>query len=261
VDGKHHLSVCVAFRIRGTFPLLRDIFGGAFTSFIPTLFIPTLRWETSLCHAGRMQWWEELGRLDPQIVEIIRQRAVARSYSRRTVLFREGDHPDGAYFIEDGRVLIESTTVEGAPVGLNVAGPGEIVGAQSLLRDAAQRSASVTVLRDLRVLLLRPTEFERLRQEHPMIDRFFITVLDQRLRQMSDRLAEAVHSSADERVRLRLRELCEAYDGTIQMSQESLASLCGTTRPTVNRVLRGMEEDGVLKLYRSRVQILEVANI
>lgn len=208
-----------------------------------------------------MYWWDELGKLDPQIVDVIRQRAVTRSYPRRSVLFREGDHPDGAYFIEDGRVLIESTTVEGAPVGLNVSGPGQIVGAQSLLRDSAQRSASVTVLRDLRVLLLRPTEFERVRQEFPIIDRFFMLVLDQRLRQMSERLAEAVHASADERVRLRLRELCEAYDGTIQMSQESLASLCGTTRPTVNRVLRGMEDEGVLKLYRSRVQILEASAI
>lgn len=208
-----------------------------------------------------MQWRESLRGLDPRLIEIIQDRAVARSYPRRAVLFREGDHPDGAYFIEDGRVLIESSTVEGAAVGLNVAGAGEVVGAQSLLRDNALRSATVSALRDLQVLLLRPTEFERLRTEFPIIDRFFMLVLDERLRQMSDRLAEAVHASADERVRLRLRELAEAYDGTIQMSQETLASLCGTTRPTVNRVLRGMEDEGVLKLFRSRVQILEPAEI
>lgn len=208
-----------------------------------------------------MHWREAMGALDPRLVDVIQQRAVARSYPRRSVLFREGDHPDGVYFIEEGRILVESTTVEGAPVGLNVAGPGDVLGAQSLLRESATRSATVIALSDLRVLLIRPTEFERLRTEHPIIDRFFMLVLDERLRQMSDRLAEAVHASADQRVRLRLRELTDAYDGTIQMSQEALASLCGTTRPTVNRVLRGMEDAGVLKLYRSRVQVLDANRI
>ncbi|MCY7374124.1 MAG: helix-turn-helix domain-containing protein [Spirochaetaceae bacterium] len=43
------------------------------------------------------------------------------------------------------------------------------------------------------------------------------------------------------------------------MTQEDLATMAGTSRPTVNRVLRGMEDAGVLRLGRGRIEVLDVA--
>lgn len=199
-----------------------------------------------------------MAEIDPRIVDAIDERGVKRHYDRRAVVFREGDPPDGMYLLEAGRMLIESTTVEGAPVGLSVISPGEIYGAQSLLRPGSARNATVFALRESHVLLIRPREFETLRNEFPVIDRFFMLVLDDRLRLMSERLAEAVHATAEERVHRRLVELGDAFEGRIQMSQERLASLAGTTRPTVNRVLRGLEDRGILTLGRATITVHEV---
>lgn len=183
-------------------------------------------------------------------------RTVERSYSADMVLCREGDAPDGMYLLEKGRVLVQSLTIDGAAVGLSVVDQGDVVGEQALLAQTA-RSATVIAVMPTTVRLLRPTQFRELRVERPEIDQFLVHVLDARLREMSKRLAEAVHSTAEERVCRRVLALGSAFDGTIRLSQATLASLAGTTRPTVNRVLQDLVRDGAVRLRRARIEVID----
>ena len=140
-----------------------------------------------------MHWRQRLEDVHPRLVEAVLARTVERSYSADMILCREGDAPDGMYLLEQGRVLVQSLTVDGAAVGLNVVDEGDVVGEQALLAQTA-RSATVVAVRPTMVRLLRPTQFRELRAERPEIDQFLVQVLDARLREMSNRLAEAVHS-------------------------------------------------------------------
>ncbi|MDC0349611.1 Crp/Fnr family transcriptional regulator [bacterium] len=193
--------------------------------------------------------------MHPRLVEAVLARTVERSYSADMVLCHEGDAPDGMYLLEQGRVLVQSLTVDGAAVGLSVVDEGDVVGEQALLAQTA-RSATVTAVRPTIVRLLRPTQFRELRAERPEIDQFLVQVLDARLREMSRRLAEAVHSSAEERVCRRVLAFGSAFDGTIRLSQATLASLAGTTRPTVNRVLQDLVRDETVRLRRARIEVV-----
>jgi len=202
-----------------------------------------------------MHWRQRLDGLHPRLVEAVLARTVERTYSADMVLCREGDPPDGMYLLDQGRVLVQSLTVDGAAVGLNVVDEGDVVGEQALLADAA-RSATVVAVRPTTIRLLRPTQFRELRHERPEIDQFLVQVLDARLREMSKRLAEAVHSTAEERVCRRVLALSTAFDGSIRLSQATLASLAGTTRPTVNRVLQDLVRIDAVRLRRARIEVL-----
>ena len=202
-----------------------------------------------------MHWRQRLEDVHPRLVGAVLARTVERSYSADMVLCREGDAPDGMYLLEQGRVLVQSLTIDGAAVGLSVVDEGDVVGEQALLAQTA-RSATVTAVRPTIVRLLRPTQFRELRAERPEIDQFLVQVLDARLREMSRRLAEAVHSSAEERVCRRVLAFGSAFDGTIRLSQASLASLAGTTRPTVNRVLQDLVRDETVRLRRARIEVV-----
>ena len=63
----------------------------------------------------------------------------------------------------------------------------------------------------------------------------------------------------ERRVWLRLLDLVELFGGdapvTIPLTQDDIAQLAGTTRPTANRILRAAEEQGVLRLARGRIEI------
>lgn len=203
-----------------------------------------------------MHWRDRLAAVNPQLVDAVLARTIERSYSSDMVLCREGDSPDGMYLLDEGRVLVQSVTIDGAAVGLNVVDAGDVVGEQALLAEN-RRMATVMAVRPTQVRLLRPTQFAELRVDHPEIDQFLVQVLDSRLREMSTRFAEAVHSTAEERVCRRVLALGSAFDGTIRLSQATLASLAGTTRPTVNRVLQELVRDEAVALRRARIEVLD----
>jgi Crp-like helix-turn-helix domain len=73
--------------------------------------------------------------------------------------------------------------------------------------------------------------------------------------------AARLYTTADTRVLRRLLALAEQFgdnNGTvIPLTQDDLASMAGTTRPTANRVLKKAEADGVLRLSRGRMEILD----
>lgn len=204
-----------------------------------------------------MHWRDQLDEVHPTLREAVLSRCVERRYEVEEALCREGAPPDAMFLIDSGRVLVQAHTVDGAAVGLNVVDTGGVVGEMALLADEP-RAATVIAVRETRVHLLRPRAFQELRIEHPQIDQFLVRVLDSRLRELSARFAEAVHSTAEERVCRRLTALGSAFDGTIRLSQARLASLAGTTRPTVNRVLQDLTKADIVRLRRARVEVIDI---
>ena len=85
-------------------------------------------------------------------------------------------------------------------------------------------------------------------------DRLFV-------RRLSDLLVEAHYLPADQRVLRRLAELGASGDGVIPLTQEELAHLAGTSRATVNRVLRDGQDRGELELQRGRIQVLDASRL
>lgn len=63
----------------------------------------------------------------------------------------------------------------------------------------------------------------------------------------------------------RLLDLVELYrvDSettiTVPLTQDDLAQLAGTTRPTTNQVLRAAEVAGALQISRGRIEVLDLA--
>ena len=82
------------------------------------------------------------------------------------------------------------------------------------------------------------------------------------IRRLAAALVDALYIPVEERVWRRLRELGETYrhDGgpvIVPLTQDDLAQLAGTTRSTVNRVLRAGHDRGTIRLARGRIEILD----
>ena len=91
-----------------------------------------------------------------------------------------------------------------------------------------------------------------------------VEILAARVRRLSAHLVEALYVPVDKRVVRRLLALCRQYgNGSRQVSlpltQSELAEMAGATRPTVNKVLRTLEEARVISLGRGSVQVLDRA--
>jgi CRP-like cAMP-binding protein len=189
---------------------------------------------------------------------------VRRRFARGDTLFHEGDPGDTLHLVEKGHVAIKVTTPLGDVAMLTVHGPGEAFGEHALLDARAARTASAVALTPVETRALHRDEFEALRRLRPAVDRFLVDALAAQVRRLSVHLTEALYVAADTRVLRRLVSLADQFgdgdDGVVvPITQEDLAAMAGTTRPTANRVLKSAESAGAVRVARGRVEIADHA--
>ena len=108
-----------------------------------------------------------------------------------TVLFREGEPGDYAYYIEEDRIELVSK-LDGMNLVLSTVGPGDMVGEMALL-DNHPRTATAYVRDHARVIRIHASHvLDKLRHADPLIALLLKTVLS-RFRDMRGRL----HQVAD----------------------------------------------------------------
>jgi CRP/FNR family cyclic AMP-dependent transcriptional regulator len=190
-----------------------------------------------------------------------------RRFGRREVLFHEGDPGDTVHLIDRGRVAVRITTPLGDVATINVRGTGDVVGELALLDPTSRRTATVVALEPSETLALHRDQFTELRSRHPSVDRFLVAILACEVQRLSQLLVEALYVPVDTRVLRRLLSLVDIYaeDGSprlpteVPLTQEELASLAGTSRATVNRVLGEAEAAGSIEVRRGRIVIQDSA--
>lgn len=139
-----------------------------------------------------------------------------------------------------------------------LAGPGEAIGEQSLLRQGGRRTASAVALDRVETLYLTRPAFDELRGSHPEVDRFVIALLEARLQAVTDRLLAALYLPAQARVLHCIEDVLTTF-GTdiIPLTQDDIASMAGTTRPTTNRILQKIADGGVIRLRRGQITVVD----
>jgi CRP-like cAMP-binding protein len=206
--------------------------------------------------------WSILASLDPDEQRSVLSSARRCRFRKGETVFREGDLGESFHLIDKGRVAVRVTTQLGDVVTLTILGPGDSFGEQALLHEG-RRTASIVALEATETLALRRDVFEQLRAQHHAVDQIIISVLAEQVRRLSASVVEALYINADERVVRRLQYLARLYqDGgdevVIPLTQDVLATMAGTTRPTVNRVLRRLEAGGVVSTSRGRITVCSV---
>ncbi|HET9946094.1 MAG TPA: Crp/Fnr family transcriptional regulator, partial [Actinomycetes bacterium] len=139
-------------------------------------------------------------------------------------------------------------------------------GELALLNQGHVRTATVVALEASETLALTRGAFEALRHGHPAVERVVTEALARRVQELSSALLEALFVPVDRRVVARLVDLGRTYgDGaargqvTVPITQDDLAGMAGTTRPTTNQVLQRLADEGVLTLGRGRIELRDVA--
>ena len=186
-----------------------------------------------------------------------------RQFARGEVLFHEGDPADTIHFVAEGRVMARRTSPMGDSVAFRVIGPGRALGDVAVRSAERRRSSTVTALEPTTTVSLTFAEFERLCAEHPDIQAQLTTLLAARVRRLSDHLLEALFLPTDRRIVRRLLDLCEQYGAPadhrvlIPLTQTDISELAGATRPSTNRVLRRLEDRGLVRLGRGQVEVVD----
>jgi CRP-like cAMP-binding protein len=207
--------------------------------------------------------WRLLADVPPEDVRQVLSIARRRTFSRGEVVFHRDDPADSLHLIVKGRFAVRITTPLGDTALIAVHGPGDAFGELALVSDGARRSATVSALEPAETLSVYRDDFARLQRRHPAVSAVLIALIAEQVRRANERIVEAHYVDADTRVRRRLLELVKLYgsggSATVPLTQEALAEMAGTSRATVNRVLREEERSGTLELRRGQTVVHDEA--
>lgn len=183
-----------------------------------------------------------------------------RRFQRGEVVVHRDDPADTMHLVQAGSLAVRVLTPLGDMATLAIVGPGGVVGEMGLLREARMRSATIQALAATETYSLNRETFDRLRREHPAVDALLVQILADRVAEMTERLVDALYTPAPRRVASFIEALADRYrdesgTATIPLTQDDLASLAGTSRLTVSRVLRDMRARGQVEVSRGRLVV------
>src|SRR5262249_60609384 len=164
---------------------------------------------------------------------------------------------DSLHLIVKGRFAVRVMTPLGEPATIAVRGPGDSFGEMALV-GGVRRSATIEALEESETFCVYEGDFHRLRRKYPEVNQLLIGFLTNEVRMLNERLLEALYVPVERRVLRRVVELARRYgpggDGSVEipLTQEELAGLAGSTRATVNSVLRDAEKRGLIELRRGK---------
>jgi CRP-like cAMP-binding protein len=186
--------------------------------------------------------WPLLADLPPDDVRQLLAVARRRTFGKGEVVLHRDDPAESLHLIVRGRFAVRAHTPLGDSVLLDVLGPGQAFGELALLLPDARRSATVSALEDGETRSVFRDDFALVQRTHPGVKDVLLRILAEQLRRATDRIVEAHY-----------------VDAVVPLTQEDLAAMAGTSRATVNRVLREEESRGAVALGRGRTTIRDRA--
>lgn len=175
-----------------------------------------------------------------------------RLLSAGTVTEVRGRCPQGVWVVRSG--VLQAVTGAGRHRTVSrMLHPGDVTGDVPLLlgRPAAE---TVRALTDVQANYLPAAYFLDLLADSAGLARVWLTGMARRHHRLSEALTQSVRGTAEQRVASLL--LREARGGAVSCSQDTLAKMLGLRRPTVNRVLKEFEQEGLLRIGYRQVALL-----
>jgi CRP/FNR family transcriptional regulator, cyclic AMP receptor protein len=191
-----------------------------------------------------------------------------QTFERDEAIFHQGSVGSTLYIIVRGQVRIFTTSEAGQELTVTIFRDSDFFGEMALL-DGQPRAASAKAMCTTTTLTLHRAAFLHTIDACPPIAASVLEVLTTRLRQSNGVAGQLANLSASQRVVRQLCELAVRYgiaDGgairiDLHLTQDDLASLSGTTRETVNRVLSNLRDQGLIRVERARVSVLKMQQL
>lgn len=186
----------------------------------------------------------------------IRDSVVVTEGAKGEVMLPAGTSVEGWHAVLSGMVMLRSPasrTRTSAFIGIP---DGEWFGEGSAMKPEP-RKYDVVALRPTQLLCLPLPWFAALRDGSLEFNQFLVQHLNLRLGQAMTIIEAGRMRSPEHRVALYLSRIFWRSTRRLNLTQEELGQLCGLSRQTVNRVLRGLEASGIVSLDFGRVAIVD----
>lgn len=173
------------------------------------------------------------------------------------MLFDDRQACEGFPFIVEGSVRVSKCAPNGRELPLYRVAPGEtcIISSSCLLGHEDYKARGVTET-DTLLMLLPKTVFDDMMNERPFRD-FIFHLFAERIADLMQLIEEVAFRKLDQR----LAALLLGKGRMLHVTHQQLADELGSVREIVSRLLKSFADQGLVRLAREQVEILDPAGL
>ena len=173
------------------------------------------------------------------------------------MLFDDRQACEGFPFVVEGTVRVSKCAPSGRELPLYRVGPGEtcIISSSCLLGHEDYNARGVTEAETL-LMLLPKAIFDEMMAERPFRD-FVFHLFAERIADLMQLIEEVAFRKLDQR----LAALLLGKGRVLHVTHQQLADELGSVREIVSRLLKSFAEQGLVKLAREQVEIIDPSGL
>jgi CRP-like cAMP-binding protein len=201
-------------------------------------------------------------------LEMLRTNMSEQVYSKGEIIFREGASPSGIFYIRKGMAKKYKVDKEGKEQIIYVANTGELIGYHALL--AGERYPdSAAALEESRIAFIPKEDFLQVLESSKRLSQWLLKTLSHEFSVFANSVALFAQKNVRERLAMQLILMREKYKENfspgmaveINLSREDLASLVGTARENIVRMLKDFKQEGILTTKGRKIIITDVQKL
>jgi CRP-like cAMP-binding protein len=190
---------------------------------------------------------------------------VTRSIEEDGYFFMQGDPATHAYVLVSGRVKMVQITPNGQQITLRIMTPGQTYGGIALLNPSTGYPATAQAVENSTAIAWSTAKLRELAAKEPSISLNTMELMHGYITELQERQQALVSERVEQRIARILLKLASQSGKKVDegllidmpLTRQDVAEMSGTTLYTVSRTLSEWERNGLLKIGRERVVIIE----
>lgn len=196
----------------------------------------------------------------PQLIEEVEKNASIHSVKAGEVMIRSGQYIKNTVLILNGKIKVYREDEEGGEFFMYYLQPGQAC-AISMICATKQETSQIMakVVEDAELMMIPLQIMEKWMASHRSWYEFVIETYRRRFEEVLMVIDNIAFKAMDERLEFYLKrhqKACGCND--VKLSHQEIASELNTSREVVSRLLKKMEQRGLVNLHRSHIELLPV---
>lgn len=199
--------------------------------------------------------------LDETEMGALSQAAPMRMFDAGTLIFTPHQPIETLFILKKGRIRIFRVSADGRALTTAILEPGTIFG-EMVIVGQAMHDSFAEALDSVTTCAMSKADVRHLLLGDPRIAARIAETLGRRMGDLEQKLSDTVFKTVPERIANTLLALSagagqHGREAQVRLTHEQLAALAATSRETTTKILGEYAEQGLIKLGRGRITVLD----
>lgn len=197
---------------------------------------------------------------EPGLIKTIEEHAIVKHFQTGDVIIRTGQYIQNTMLVLNGKIKVYREDDEGNEFFMYYLMPGQACAISMICATKMETSKIMArVVEDSEVLMVPLNMMEKWMGEFKSWYEFVVTTYRNRFEEVLTVLDQVAFRSMDERLEFYLKRHAENNRSkTIHLSHQEIANELNSSREVISRLLKKMEQRGLLLLNRNSIELLKL---